>query len=43
MEDIRKELLERMRFNAHDYGELGKFVRLNYIENFINEAFGKET
>ena len=36
--EILTKLEQRVAYNAHDMGELGRFVRVKYVKNFIDDA-----
>lgn len=35
-------LQERCEYNSHDLGELGKFVKLNYLKNFLADILSSD-
>jgi hypothetical protein len=37
-----KKIINDIEYNAHDFGELGKFIRLEYVKNIITKYFGEE-
>jgi len=39
LSQLRDKLKTRMAYNSHDLGDMGKFVRLQYINNFIDDFF----
>jgi hypothetical protein len=40
--DTAKEIKKRLRYNSHDMGELGKFVRLEYAYEIVKNLLNKK-
>lgn len=36
---LQSDAKKKIRFNAHDFGELGKFIRVEYAERIVNQIF----
>jgi hypothetical protein len=39
-ETCRDVMIKDLEWNAHDFGEMGKFVRLEYAKNIVTGEFG---
>lgn len=38
MEFTKEDIEKKIDFNSHDFGEMGKFIRVDYAKNIVTEV-----
>jgi len=37
-EKEREDLIARMKYNSSDFGDMGRYIKLEYVINFLNDS-----